>query len=220
MVERDRALVLRLDQNLHQGIHILVAIVEKCLREVRQRRADVAKVHQAYATLLAAPAETCFDVAKGISPFQPAPGAELHAQGIAARNLEGALIALEAVDEARDTADNRNRGIIRVEGKPDSCLLGDRDDLPHEVGEIVPDLLFRVFSTVRERPLFEFVHLDSARRCASTAPVKLGTPHSRLFPRERGDIDPRSRKVPQELLERFDFLVSLRKGELDLVALA
>ena len=107
-----------------------------------------------------------------------------------------------------------------MEGKSDSGLLGDRDDLPHEVGEVVPDLLFRVLSPVCDWPLFELVHLDAARRRTSTASTRLGTPYSRLFPRERGDMDPGGRQVPQELLKGLDPLVSLRQGEYDLVALA
>src|SRR5207237_10935264 len=116
-------------KRLHDLPHVVVAVVHERLDEMRQRRADVAKMDLPDLPG-AKEADHLLRVFAGelLAAFEPRSAAEADSHVRTVRDLHRWLVAFEgAEDAARHTGQHRHRRIVRVNADPYARLFRHRD---------------------------------------------------------------------------------------------
>jgi len=142
MVEVNNAVVLNVDQRLHDFVHVVVTVIHKRFVEVREGSTDIAEVD--FVDLFPraeVPDGACGVDADVFAALGPGSAAEAHGDVGAAGDLEGLLAVVEGGEDARDAKERGDGRVVGMEADDDAFLFGDGNDLFEEVGQVGPDFV-------------------------------------------------------------------------------
>ena len=153
-------------QGFHDFVHVGVAVLTEGFLKTGQGSGDVAEMHLHQITACLKFPDIRQQIAKG-RVFQPAADAQLYAQGMAAPgHFQRPAVIHGGADQAGNTAQRGNRGIVGVEGQTDAAFFTHGDDPLQEPGKIVPDLLLAVFPVIADGAPVDLVQIRIEGRAA------------------------------------------------------
>src|SRR5439155_1190583 len=130
-------------ERLHDLVHIHVAFVQKSLPELRERRADVAKVNFEDLTLFAKMAN-CVHRSEShhLAAFTPCADAQTDSEILRIGDLERAFVSFHVAENAGHAAECVHGWIVRMETDTYAILLGYGHNGADETGKRVPNMIF------------------------------------------------------------------------------